>query len=76
MSYRKRLQSWAVIRLLKDMQRITICRFRKESDADGYAKALRQLTPDGKFLVVFDPPTPKLVDALEDLQVVDRLERS
>ncbi len=73
MSYGKRLQSWAVIRLLKDMQRITICRFRKESDADGYAKALRQLTPGGKFLVIFDPPTLTLVGALEDLQAVDEL---
>ena len=63
MSYRERLQSWAVIRLLKDMQRTTVCRFRKESDADGYAKALRQLIPDGKFIVMFDPPTREPVNA-------------
>lgn len=76
MSYGERLQSWAVIRHLKDMQRSTICRFRKESDADGYAKVLRQLTPDGKFFVVFDPPTPKLVGDFEDLQAADELKKS
>lgn len=57
MSYRERLQSWAVIRQLQGMQRITVHRFCKESDADGYAKALRQLIPNSTFLVIFDPPT-------------------
>jgi hypothetical protein len=50
------------------MQRVTICRFRKESDADGYAKTLSQLTSDSKFIVVFDPPTLKVAEEPKTLQ--------
>jgi hypothetical protein len=52
----ERLNHWAVIRLLPNMQRAVLCRFYKASDAEGYAKVLRQLEPKGKFIVVFDPP--------------------
>ena len=60
MSYGKKLQCWTVIRLLPNMQRLTIRRFRNESDADGWANALRRLTLGSKFIVVFDPPPQKL----------------
>jgi hypothetical protein len=55
MSYSDRLKRWAVIRLLSNMQRVTIARFVKESDADGYAQVLRRMEPTAKFIVVFDP---------------------
>lgn len=62
MSYGENLQCWAVIRLLPRMQRITIRRFRRESDADGYLKALRLYIPEGKFILLFDPLASEAVD--------------
>ncbi|MBW4694536.1 MAG: hypothetical protein KME27_22540 [Lyngbya sp. HA4199-MV5] len=54
MTYGDRLKRWAVVRLLANMQRVTVARFVKESDADGFAQALRRLEPHVKFIVVFD----------------------
>lgn len=54
-SYRDRLQHWAIIRLLPNMQRITVARFRKRSDADGHLRFLQQHITQATFLVVFDP---------------------
>ena len=55
MPYGDRLKRWAVVRLLAKMQRVTVARFVKASDADGFAQALRRLEPHAKFIVVFDP---------------------
>lgn len=54
MPYRDRLKHWAVARLLPNLQRMIIARFRSCSDADGYLKFLRQRLPDLQFEVVFD----------------------
>lgn len=72
MTYRERLQHWAVVRLLPGMQRVVVERFRNRfsfgdaarTDADGHAQALRQLFPDAAFIVVFDP----VGDRFEDLE--------
>lgn len=53
-AYKERLNPWAITRLLPDMQRVTVARFRSRSDADGHVQLLRQLIPDGSFTVVFD----------------------
>ncbi|WP_302884941.1 hypothetical protein [Kovacikia minuta] len=37
------------------MQRMTIARFVKELDANGYAHVLRRAEPKAKLIVVFDP---------------------
>ncbi|MEB3292483.1 MAG: hypothetical protein VKJ24_04930 [Synechococcales bacterium] len=55
MTYRDRITRWIVVRLLPNLQRETIARFAKESDADGYASVLRRLEPDQQFIVLFDP---------------------
>jgi hypothetical protein len=55
MTYRERLNHWAVIRLLPNCQRVVVDRFRSRSDAEGHAQAMRHLVPDGEFMVVFDP---------------------
>jgi hypothetical protein len=55
MPYKDRLESWAVIRLLPKMQRVTVARRCTASDAEGYCQILRRLEPDAKFIVVFDP---------------------
>lgn len=63
MPYRDHLKRWLVVRLLPNMQRVVVARFRTESDADGYLKIVRRLTPDGQFLVVFDgDPDGSLAD--------------
>ncbi|BAZ53178.1 hypothetical protein NIES4103_58500 [Nostoc sp. NIES-4103] len=62
MPYRDNLNRWLVVRLLANMQRVTIAHYRKQSDADGYLRAIQQLIPDGKFLVVFDGDKKSQVD--------------
>ncbi|OUL34511.1 hypothetical protein BV372_13970 [Nostoc sp. T09] len=53
-AYKERLNPWAITRLLPDMQRVTVARFRTRSDAEGHLQRLRQLIPDANFAVVFD----------------------
>ena len=54
MTYRERLNHWAVVRLLPNFQRVIVDRFRSRSDAEGHAQAMQRLVPDGEFIVVFD----------------------
>jgi hypothetical protein len=53
-AYKERLNNWAIARLLPDMQRVIVARFRSRSDAEGHMQLLRQLIPDACFVVVFD----------------------
>lgn len=53
-TYKKRLSSWAVARLLPNTQQEIIARFRNKSDAEGHLRLLRQLTPNVSLMVVFD----------------------
>ena len=53
-SYKDRLNNWAIARLLPNMQHTIVGRFRSRSDADGHLQCLRQLMPDVSFVVVFD----------------------
>ncbi|MBH8574436.1 hypothetical protein I8752_15680 [Nostocaceae cyanobacterium CENA369] len=53
-AYKERLNSWAIARLLPDMQRVIVARFRSRSDADGHLQRLRQLIPGAYFVLVFD----------------------
>lgn len=56
MIYREKLHPWAVVQLLPKMQRVVCGRFRTGSDANGHLRILNQHLPEGKFVVVFDPP--------------------
>ena len=58
MSYKERLTPWTIVRLLPDMQRVTVGRFRSRSDADGHIRFLRQQIPYGSFEVIFDSQPP------------------
>ena len=51
MPYKDRLNKWLVVRLLPNMQRITVAHFFKHSDADGYLRIIRQLIPKAKFVI-------------------------
>jgi len=55
--YRQRLNTWAVVRLLPNMQRSIVTRFRTRSDADGHLSFLRTHMPKSQFQVIFDPQT-------------------
>ena len=58
MSYSQRLHPWVVVRLLPEMQRVVVARFRNRSDAEGHLQALKRLMPDGKFIIIFDIGQP------------------
>ncbi|MFB2977627.1 hypothetical protein [Microseira sp. BLCC-F43] len=55
MLHRERLSPWIIVRLLPNLQRIVVGRFRNWSDADGHLRILQQLIPGAKLIVVFDP---------------------
>jgi hypothetical protein len=55
MGYEKRLKPWIVVRLLPNLQRVVMGRFRSWSDADGHLRVLKQLLPAAKLTLIFDP---------------------
>ena len=60
MTYRTLLYPWCIVRLLPQLQRATVARFRSRSQAENHLKVLRRLMPAGAFVIVFDPPAPPL----------------
>ena len=54
MTCKKRLSPWIIVRLLPNMQRVTVGRFRTRSDADGHLQILQRLLPRAEMIVVFD----------------------
>ena len=55
MRYEKRLRPWIVVRLLPNLQRVVVGRFRSWSDAEGHLRVLKQLLPAARLALVFDP---------------------
>ncbi|MEG4799987.1 hypothetical protein QUB63_07835 [Microcoleus sp. ARI1-B5] len=55
MRYEKRLKPWIVVRLLPNLQRVVVGRFRSWSDAEGHLRVLKQLLPGTRLTLVFDP---------------------
>jgi hypothetical protein len=53
MPYKERLNRWLVVRLLPNLQRITIAAFYKRSDAEGYLTVVRRMVPHAQFAIVF-----------------------
>ena len=54
MTCNKRLSPWVIVRLLPNMRRVVVGRFRTRSDAEGHLQALRRLMPGAEMIVVFD----------------------
>ncbi|MBD0336737.1 MAG: hypothetical protein ICV62_14710 [Cyanobacteria bacterium Co-bin13] len=52
--YREALSPWCIVRLLPQMQRITIARFRRRNDADAHMRVLRRLIPQGTYVILFN----------------------
>ena len=66
MSYSDQLNPWCIARLLPDMQRTVVNRFRRRNDAEAYLKLLRQMMPTATYTIVFDlamdPLEPRVSD--------------
>lgn len=60
MSY---LNVWAVVRLLPNMQRVVVRRFRRRGDAENYLIILRRYLYDANLVIVFDPPSSEMKPA-------------
>ncbi|BAZ27893.1 hypothetical protein NIES4074_03210 [Cylindrospermum sp. NIES-4074] len=54
MPYKDDLKRWVVVRLLANMQRVTVAKFRSRADADGYLQIIRRLQPHSQFMVMFN----------------------
>lgn len=52
---KSQLYPWCIVRLLPNMQRLTIARFHHRSNADGYLSVLRRIEPEAAFVIVFSP---------------------
>lgn len=61
-TYRDHLSSWAIARLLPNLQRTIVARFRSRSDAEGHLKRLKQLVPQASFVLVFDVHLEDMTD--------------
>ncbi|AOX00532.1 hypothetical protein BJP34_14700 [Moorena producens PAL-8-15-08-1] len=72
MSYSQRLYPWALIRLLPQMQRVVVRRFRNRSDAEGHLQALKRLMPDQKFIIIFDLGDPMDGESTDEESVRNR----
>lgn len=55
MTYLDQLHPWCIIRLLPDLQRRVIARFRRRNDAEAHLRVLRQNAPRIQYEIVFDP---------------------
>ncbi len=55
MTYHQQLHPWCIIRLLPQMQRLVVARFRRRNDAEAHQQALRRLEPSAQYTIVFDP---------------------
>jgi hypothetical protein len=53
-TYKNRLNAWAIARLLSDTEKVIVARFRSRSDADGYLQHLNQINPNSTFQIIFD----------------------
>jgi hypothetical protein len=53
MTYFDQLHPWCLMRLLPNLQRQVIARFRRRNDADAHMRVLRQLAPTVRYEIVF-----------------------
>jgi len=56
MTYFDRLHPWCIIRLLPNMQRTVVARFRYRGQAEEYLRILQRMSPEADHILVFDLP--------------------
>lgn len=54
MTYYQQLHPWCIVRLLPDMQRPVVFRFRRRNDAEAHLRILRQQDMNQHYEIVFD----------------------
>lgn len=54
-NYSVQFYPWCIVRLLPNLQRSVMQRFRKRAEAEEYLKALKRLLPETNHQIVFDP---------------------
>jgi len=54
MRYEELLHPWIIVHQLSSLQNLTVKRFRHRNDADECLKALRRLSPEQEFIIMFD----------------------
>jgi hypothetical protein len=59
LTYREKLQPWRIIRLLPNLQRVTVAHFTRRNDAEAYLMALRRLMPTANHCLVFATQAPR-----------------
>ena len=69
MTYFDRLHPWCIIRLLPNMQRIVVARFRNRGQAEEYLRVLQRLSPEAQYILIFDPPDRHLPDAIAVVKI-------
>lgn len=55
MTYLNQLHPWCIIRILPNLQQLTIARFRRRGDAEAHLRILRQNGLTLHYAIVFDP---------------------
>ncbi|NJL41580.1 MAG: hypothetical protein HC899_36500 [Leptolyngbyaceae cyanobacterium SM1_4_3] len=55
MSYYQQLHPWCIVRLLPNLQRATVARCRRRTDAEAHLKLLHQQITTAQFVILFDP---------------------
>ncbi|NJO39687.1 MAG: hypothetical protein HC769_34415 [Cyanobacteria bacterium CRU_2_1] len=54
MNYQEQLSPWVVYRLLSNLQRQALDRFRRRNDAEAYLKTIQRLQPNDRFAIVYE----------------------
>jgi hypothetical protein len=61
-SYRDRLNPWTITRLLPNLERTVIGRFRSRSNAEGHLQHLKQVLQKASFTLAFDSQSEEIQD--------------
>lgn len=57
MNYQQKLSPWTIVRVLPDLQKITVARFRRRNEAEGHLVILKRMMPLVEFAIVFESPS-------------------
>jgi hypothetical protein len=71
MNYKNKLLPWCIIRLLPNLQRLVVARFRRRSHAEAHLQILKQLVPNITHTIIFDiaPENPLQPQSLNVSQI-------
>ncbi|MBE9115626.1 hypothetical protein IQ249_06920 [Lusitaniella coriacea LEGE 07157] len=58
MKYKQALFPWVIYRLLPNLQRLTVARFRHRNDAEEHMKIIQRLLPQASFTIAFEVSQP------------------